>query len=270
MRLYSVAVASLRLALYLGWTSLLLPVQILAVNLPGRFKKRFPRFYHHSLWRPLGFKVRVHGEPSLIEPTLFVSNHTSYLDITILGGLIEGSFVAKREVAGWPLFGLLAKLQRTAFIDRRRGAIADGRDNIAGRLADGDNLILFPEGTSNDGNRVLAFKSALFAAVDAAGAKDLPVQPVSIAYTALDGMPLGRALRPFVAWYGDMELAPHLFVLLGLGHTTIDVVFHPPVAAADFASRKDLARHCHAAVAGGVAGALTGRRGMILVQAAAG
>jgi lyso-ornithine lipid O-acyltransferase len=264
----SVAVASLRLALYLGWTVLLLPLQILAVNLPGRFKKRFPRFYHRSLWRPLGFEVRVHGSPSAVEPTLFVCNHTSYLDITILGGLIEGSFVAKREVAGWPLFGLLAKLQRTAFIDRRRGASAEGRDNIAGRLADGDNLILFPEGTSSDGNRVLTFKSALFAAVDAS--RELPVQPVSIAYTGLDGMPLGRALRPFVAWYGDMELAPHLFELLGLGHATIDVVFHPPVAATAFASRKDLARHCHAAVAGGVAGALTGRRLGGLVEAAAG
>jgi 1-acyl-sn-glycerol-3-phosphate acyltransferase len=257
MRLGSVAVATFRLALYLGWTVVLLPVQVLAVNIPGRLKKRLPRFYHRSLWGPIGLDVRVRGTANPAEPTLFVANHTSYLDITVLGGLIEGCFVAKREVAGWPLFGLLAKLQRTAFIDRRRGAAANERDNIARRLAEGDNLILFPEGTSDDGNRVLAFKSALFAAVD--GRADLPVQPVSIAYTRLDGMPLGRALRPFVAWYGDMDLAPHLFTLLGLGRTTVDVVFHPPIAAAAFASRKELARHCHEAVAGGVAGALGGR-----------
>jgi lyso-ornithine lipid O-acyltransferase len=251
-------VAALRLSAYLGWTFLLLPVQMAAVVVPGRLKERLPRFYHRSLWRPIGLDIRVRGTPSPVRPTLFVVNHASYLDITVLGGLIEGCFVAKREVAGWPLFGLLAKLQRTAFVERRRGASAAERDHIAGRLATGDNLILFPEGTSSDGNRVLPFKSALFAALDAG--VDLPIQPVSIGYTRLDGMPLGRALRPLVAWYGDMELAPHLFTLLGLGRVTVEVVFHPPVRARDFGSRKDLARHCHEVVSGGVARALAGRQ----------
>ncbi len=253
----SVWVASVRLILYLGWTVILLPLQIVAVALPGRFKERLPRFYHRSLWRPIGIEVRVHGVRNAARPTLFVVNHASYLDITVLGGLIEGCFVAKREVAGWPLFGLLAKLQRTAFVERRRGATANERDHLARRIAGGDNLILFPEGTSNDGNRVLPFKSALFAAMQGSG--DLPIQPVSIGYTRLDGMPLGRALRPLVAWYGDMDLAPHLFTLLGLGKMTVDVFFHPTVRATDFPSRKDLARHCHEVVAGGVAGALAGR-----------
>jgi 1-acyl-sn-glycerol-3-phosphate acyltransferase len=256
-RIGSTWVAALRLLLYLGWTAILLPVQIVAVAVPGRLKERLPRFYHRSLWRPIGLDVRVKGLVSQARPTLFVVNHTSYLDITVLGGLIEGCFVAKREVAGWPLFGLLAKLQRTAFVERRRGATVGERDHIARRLASGDNLILFPEGTSSDGNRVLPFKSALFAALDAAAGP--PIQPVSISYTRLDGMPLGRALRPFVAWYGDMDLAPHLFTLLGLGRMTIDVVFHPAIRASDFSSRKDLARRCQEVVAGGVAGALTGR-----------
>ncbi len=256
-RIGSAWLASLRLFVYLGWTAILLPVQIAAVALPGRLKERLPRFYHRSLWLPIGIDVRVHGAPNVTRPTLFVVNHSSYLDITVLGGLIEGCFVAKREVAGWPLFGLLAKLQRTAFVERRRGATANERDHIARRLAGGDNLILFPEGTSNDGNRVLPFKSALFAALHASA--DLPIQPVSIGYSRLDGMPLGRALRPFVAWYGDMDLAPHLFTLLGLGRMTVDVTFHAPVTAGDFSTRKDLARHCHEVVVGGVAGALGGR-----------
>ncbi len=255
-RIGSSWLASFRLFVYLGWTAILLPVQIAAVALPGRLKERLPRFYHRSLWRPIGIDVRVHGAPNAGRPTLFVVNHSSYLDITVLGGLIEGCFVAKREVAGWPLFGLLAKLQRTAFVERRRGASANERDHIARRLAGGDNLILFPEGTSNDGNRVLPFKSALFAALQTSS--DLPIQPVSIGYSRLDGMPMGRALRPFVAWYGDMDLAPHLFTLLGLGRMTVDVAFHAPVTAADFATRKDLARHCHEVVSGGVAGALKG------------
>lgn len=257
LRLGSAWVASLRLFLYLGWTAILLPVQIVAVVIPGRLKERLPRFYHRMLWRPIGLEVRAHGTPNPARPTLFVVNHSSYLDVTVLGGLVEGCFVAKREVAGWPLFGLLAKLQRTAFVERRRGATADERDHIARRLGGGDNLILFPEGTSNDGNRVLPFKSALFAALEAS--EDLPIQPVSIGYTRLDGMPLGRALRPLVAWYGDMDLAPHLFVLLGLGRMTVDVVFHPTIRPSDFASRKDLARHCREIVAAGVADALAGR-----------
>lgn len=256
-RIGSASLATLRLLLYLGWTVVLLPVQIFAVAAPGRLKDRLPRFYHRSLWRPLGLRIAVQGAPNRGRPTLFVVNHSSYLDITVLGGLIEGCFVAKREVAGWPLFGLLAKLQRTAFVDRRRSAAANGRDHVAQRLAEGDSLIFFPEGTSNDGNRVLPFKSTLFAALDAR--RDLPIQPVSIAYTRLDGMPLGRALRPLVAWYGDMDLASHLFALLGLGRMTVEVVFHPVVAAERFASRKELARHCHGVIAGGVAGALTGR-----------
>ena len=113
------------------------------------------------------------------------------------------------------------------------------------RLENGDNLILFPEGTSSDGNAVLPFKSALFsvAQVEPHG-RPLLVQPVSLAYTRLDGMPVGRALRPYFAWYGDMTLAPHFWEVAGLGHTTVDVVFHSPVTIAGYESRKALADHC--------------------------
>src|SRR5206468_8064053 len=138
---------------------------------------------------------------------LFAANHISYTDITILGSLIPGSFIAKTEVAGWPFFGWLAKLQRSVFVDRRVHSTATQRDAISDRLAAGDALILFPEGTSGDGNRVLPFKSALFGALERG--KDLPpvtVQPVSLAYARLDGMPIGRLYRPFFAWYGSVEL----------------------------------------------------------------
>src|ERR1044071_8436357 len=146
----------------------------------------------------LGLRVRAIGRPTATRPVLFAANHVSYLDITIFGSLIAGSFIAKHEVAKWPLFGWLAKLQRSVFIDRRVRSTADQRDSIAARLAANEALILFPEGTSGDGNRVLPFKSALFSVADdipgraAAGA--VTVQPVSIAYTRLDGIPLGRVL----------------------------------------------------------------------------
>jgi hypothetical protein len=86
------------------------------------------------------------------------------------------------------------------------------------------------------------------------------VQPVSIAYTRLDGMPIGRRFRPLFAWYGAMAMAPHLWRVLGLGTIEVVVEFHPPTTLAACGSRKTLARYCEARVAGGLAGALTGRR----------
>jgi len=208
----------------------------------------------------LGIRVERRGRQSRVRPTLYVSNHTSYLDITVLGAVIPGSFVAKTEVAGWFFFGLLAKLQRSVFVERRPTRTADHRDEIGRRLAAGDNLILFPEGTSDDGNRVLPFKSALLAvAQETPGGAPLTVQPVTISYTRLDGLPLGRSLRPYVAWYGDMELASHLWRFAGLGRLTAVVHFHKPVTLADFGSRKALSEHCQREVARGLALALAGR-----------
>ncbi|HTH17463.1 MAG TPA: lysophospholipid acyltransferase family protein, partial [Magnetospirillum sp.] len=153
------------------------------------------------------------------------------------------------------------RIARTVFVDRKRGATARERDQLSSRLAAGDSLILFPEGTSSDGNRVLPFKSSLFAVAQATGPEGqlLPVQPVSVAYTRLDGRALGRALRPFYAWYGDMTLAGHLFAALGLGQLTVEVIFHPVVSLADFSDRKALSHHCHDVVSHGVVAALAGR-----------
>jgi 1-acyl-sn-glycerol-3-phosphate acyltransferase len=237
-----------------------MPIQALLIARRSSLAASLPIFYHRLCWRILGFRVIVRGERSARRPTLFVVNHVSYLDVTILGGLIKGFFVAKAEVAGWPLFGTLARLQRTVFVERQVRRSAEQRDVISSRLAAGDDLILFPEGTSSDGNRVLPFKSALFAAAEApVNGGTVAVQPVSIAYTRLNGMPMGRWLRPFFAWYGDMELAPHLWTLLGLGVVTINVEFHPVVTRAEFASRKELSQHCRRVVADGVAAALSGR-----------
>lgn len=250
-----------RLAIYLGFTVPMMGVQaaLLAAKLP--WCASFPRWYHRVCCRILGFRLEIRGEISEQRPTLFIVNHTSYTDITILGAVLAASFVAKTEVAGWPFFGWLAKLQRTVFVDRRaRNGAAQQRDALAQRLEAGDNLILFPEGTSNDGLRVLPFKSALFSVAEYKAHGDaLAVQPVSLTYARLDGMPIGRVLRPFVAWYGEMDLAPHLWELLGLGVITAVVEFHPVVTIAEFGSRKALAEHCRRAVAAGVVSALTGR-----------
>jgi 1-acyl-sn-glycerol-3-phosphate acyltransferase len=249
-----------RLLLYLALTLPLMPVQAVFVALGSSLAAGLPRAYHRLCWRILGFRVEAKGRQSERAPTLFVSNHVSYLDITILGGLIKGSFIAKSEVSSWPLFGTLARLQRTVFVERRARHSGAQRDIVSRRLTTGDDLILFPEGTSGDGNRVLPFKSALFGAAETliAGAP-VAVQPVSIAYVRLNGMPMGRFFRPFFAWYGDMEMASHLWALLALGTVTVNVEFHPVVTRASFASRKALAEHCQSIGAEGVASALSGR-----------
>jgi 1-acyl-sn-glycerol-3-phosphate acyltransferase len=245
--------------LYLAWTLSLMPVQGLGLALRRRWTRTFPAFYHRWCCRILGFEVRTIGTQTTLRPALFVSNHVSYADITVLGSLIAGSFVAKTEVADWPLFGWLAKLQRTVFVDRRVHSTAAQRDSMTARLAAGEALILFPEGTSSDGNRILPFKSALFGAAEAMQAT-MPViiQPVSIAYTRLDGIPLGRLLRPYFAWYGAAELAPHLWSMIGLGTVEVVVEFHATTHFADCGSRKALAQYCQARVAAGVAAALSG------------
>jgi len=249
-----------RLFGYVCLTLLLMPIQALFVALGGRIAERFPIVYHRCCCRLMGIDIAILGTMSRHRPTLFVSNHTSYLDITVLGALIPGSFVAKTEVAKWPLYGWLAKLQRTVFVDRKRNTSHLQRDQLQQRLAVGDNLILFPEGTSNDGNRVLPFRSALLSVAEASSAEaPLVIQPVSVAYVALNGIPMGHGLRPLVAWYGDMTLGPHLWQFSRLGKVTVVVEFHAPVDLKDAGSRKDLTRYCLAAVAHGVERALTGR-----------
>jgi lyso-ornithine lipid O-acyltransferase len=248
-----------RLLLYLCWTVVLMPVQIAGLLLRQPWVATFPVFYHRWCCRILGLRVRRIGRPITARPVLFAANHISYLDIEVFGSLIPGSFIAKNEVARWPLFGWLAKLQRSVFVDRQVRSTAAQRDAIAERLATGDALILFPEGTSGDGNRVLPFKSALFSVAERA-TEGLAVQPVSIAYTRLDGMPIGRRYRPLFAWYGAMAMAPHLWTLLGLGTIEVVVEFHPATTFAERGSRKALAQYCHERVARGVATALAGRR----------
>ncbi|MGF1608127.1 MAG: lysophospholipid acyltransferase family protein [Kiloniellales bacterium] len=252
--------ACVRLLIYGSFTFACMPLQAVAVLLGLDLRRSLPVWYHRRCCRILGIQVERRGRRSRVMPTLYVSNHTSYLDITVLGSLIPGSFVAKAEVARWPLFGWLAKLQRTVFIERRASRTGDHRSAITERLEQGDNLILFPEGTSDDGNRVLPFKSGLLAAAACEPqGQPLTVQPVTIGYTRLDGLPLGRHLRPLFAWYGDMDMAPHLWQLAGLGRLTVAVQFHPPVRLADFASRKALSEHCYRQVSAGLSRALAGR-----------
>ncbi len=257
--------AVVRLSLYAVWTLLLLPLQAVAVLLRLRAASSLPRLYHRGVCRIIGIELQVRGEQAPGKPMLFVANHASYLDITVLGALIRGSFIAKAEIADWPFFGLLAKLQRTVFIERRSAHAAKQRDEIARRLDAGDDLILFPEGTSSDGNRILPFKSALFSVAEReVGGKPLVVQPVSIAYLKLDGLPLGREWRPKIAWYGTMNMIAHAWSVFTLGKLTVEVGFHPPL---DMAAPADAGSGETAPLSGGLRRKLLAERSQAAVEA---
>jgi len=259
-RLGSTTLRIWRIAVFIAWTLPLMPVQGLGLALKRKWTVEFPCFYHRNVCRLLGLKVRPIGQPVSNRPVLFACNHIGYLDIPVLASLIPGSFVAKSEIAGWPLVGWLAKLQRSVFVDRQVRSTAQQRDAIAERLAAKDALILFPEGTSGDGNHVLPFKSSLFSVVfNKEIDEPITVQPVSIAYTRLDGLPIGRRLRPFFAWYGDMKLAPHAWNVLGLGTVEVTVEFHPPTTVAEWSSRKELSQFCYERISNGVSRLLAGR-----------
>ena len=242
------------------WTLLLLPVQAAALWLRRPLARSLPSFYHRGVSRILGLRIEVIGERWEDGATLYAVNHSSWLDIIVLSTVIPGSFVAKQEVASWPGVGLLAKLQRSVFIVRRASHSAEHRDEMVSRLESGDNLILFPEGTSSDGNRVLPFKSSFFGVAEKAiNGAPLPVQPLSVTYTRLGHLPLGRHMRPYFTWYGDMELGAHLWEALGLGPVTAVVQFHPVMTIATAGSRKVMSARCETLVRDGVSNALAGR-----------
>lgn len=227
----------------------------------------FRGFYYRVLCRLIGIDVVVRGTQSRAAPRLVVANHISYFDIVVLGSVVPGDFVAKADIANWPGFGWMAKAGQTIFIDRRRTATSAARDQIQERLDAGDTLIMFPEATSGDGNTMKPFKSALFTVAErhVMGAdgteRPVTVQPVSMAYTRLNGMPIGVGWRAFVAWYGDMEMMSHMWQIMRLGKLTAEVTFHPPVTLAQFASRKELAAHCDRVTRTGFARLLAGREG---------
>lgn len=223
---------------------------------------RIPLLWHRICCLLIGLEVRRYGGLADAGPTLYVCNHASYLDVPLMGASVRASFVAKSDVASWPVIGALSRLQDTVFIDRRRHSTHVQREALRRHFQAGRNLILFPEGTSGDGNRVLPFKTGLFSAADLlVRGRPVAVQPVTIAYSRLDGWSMGRALRPFFAWYGDMTLLDHLWTCLGFDRPGIDMVFHEPVQLADFGSRKELARHCETVIAQGLSDALSGRLG---------
>ena len=152
----------------------------------------------------IGVTCTAEGTP----PTagMIVSNHVSYLDIFVISGAVPCVFVAKKEIESWPLFGMMSHFAGTVFVDRERFAdIHRAGGEIEQVIAEGVVAVLFPEGTSSDGNQVLPFRSPFF---EFAGATGASLTPAHVSYQVKDGE-AGRE----VAYWGEMAMAPHVLNL---------------------------------------------------------
>ena len=264
LRLLGPTRAARRGASILAWTLPAAAIQAVCLLLPGRPKAVFARVYWAGVCRLLGLQVRVLGAPSAPSgrAVVFASNHSSWLDVPVLGGAVEACFVSKEEVGRWPVVSTVARLGRTVFVSRRAAGTGRERDAMRARLAAGDSLILFPEGTSSDGSRVLPFRSSFFSIVDSGGVDsggvgrgERPplIQPVSVVYDRVAWLPVGRAGRPVFAWYGDMDLGSHFWRVAQWRGLRVTVLLHAPVDPAAYASRKALAQAVWRTVADGAA-----------------
>ncbi len=245
-----------KLMLFAMLVILVVPTQGLILLITrGPFSYHLPTLWHAGVAKALGIRFTVTGTPNTGHQTLYMSNHLSYLDIPIIGGMIKASFVAKSEVEGWALFGFLATLQQTAFIQRKRSEIKKQKNSLQARIEDGQSLIIFPEGTSTDGREVLPFKSSLFSLVLFEGNDDLYIQPVSVSLLTTDKItPKTQDDLDLYAWHRDMdmELGSHLWRFAKARGATLNLNFHKPLRAKDYTDRKILAKTCHERVSMGL------------------
>ncbi len=248
IRLVAVAVTMLTMILVLA------PLQLASIAFGWRLQQVIPHIFHTVLCAVIGIRIHEIGERSKTAPLLILSNHASWLDILVIGAKTPVVFVAKSEVAKWPFFGWLARMQRTIFVEReRRQSTGATAREIGDRMVSGDAVVLFAEGTSSDGIRVLPFRSALVGSVHHALGESthhdkVMVQPMSLAYVGFGGLPVGRALHERIAWYGDVDLVPHLVGILTSGAIDVTVTWGEAVAYDMSADRKAIARHAENAV----------------------
>lgn len=234
-----------RLVSIVLWTLIAIPIQAVLLVLPGRGKIAFAKAYHRTLCWLIGLRIQVVGEPSKAKPVLFVSNHTSWLDVLVLGAVLEACFVAKHEVGTWPVIRTVARLGRTVFVSRTRTGTKGEAEGIRERLAAGDSLVLFPEGTTSDGGRVLPFRSAFLSVADSARI----VQPVSVVFDRLGGLPACRRDRPLFAWYGDTDIFTHFWRLARRSNARATVILHGAMDPAEWQDRKALTAACAGVIA---------------------
>ncbi len=236
----------LKFIIFIFLTIFLIFLKIFLQFFTKKVSQNIVQIFHKLVLWLANIKVEVIGNRNLNnEPTLFVSNHLSYLDIPVLGSTLNGRFIAKEEISKWPVIGYLSKVGNTIFINRNLRFLRTNKSIIFDHISRGDNIILFPEGTTSDGIRVIKFKSSLFTSLEQ---KNILIQPIVVKYKSINGMPLNRWLKPIIAWYGDMDLKPHLVNILKLFSIKVKIIFLPALNGRDFTNRKDMTSTLHHAI----------------------
>ena len=230
------------------------------LGLPNRWKilSRLNRNYTLLLRLILNIKVTIAGDADQLERGGYVviANHVSYVDGIVLGSIFPIVFVSKREVKKWPIVGQWNVLCGTIFINRqRKNEVGTMVREMTRKLRQEANVLLFPEGTSTNGEKMLPFQTVPLAAP--LRSRSIIV-PVTLAYTTIDEQPVTAVNRDFVYWYGDMDFVTHFWDLLGRRGVEVLVTLHPKIEcfryADNSAGRKKLAEDCYNRVLGRVRG----------------
>lgn len=251
LRIVRLCRGTLKLTLFFVHTLLCAGLQSLILIFARKQKNvcRLPRLWHAGACRIFGIRTLIKGSPCKDDNILYVSNHLSYLDIPVIGRILTCYFVAKKEVSGWPGFGFLAKTQKTLFIERSAAGLKEAGEKIEKHVKKGENLVVFPEGTSTDGQDVLPFKSSLF---NFTMISDSPIhiQPFTIRLRSVNGQPVeSQELRDLYAWHGDMELLPHLWAFACSKGAEVELTFHPLTDVKKYSDRKSLSKAAYQMVA---------------------
>ena len=234
----------IRLIIFFLLTLALLPFQFIIVFFIKNYTYIIPHFYHKICRIIFGIKVKTFGKVSIKFPILLISNHASYLDIIILGSLFKTSFVAKKEVSRWPLLGILAKLQNTVFIDRKIFSLKEQENQIINNINKKKNLVIFPEGTSSDGNKVLSFKSSLFNIFEKEHNFKIPIQTITIVYKKTNKNLINEKERSNLTWHSDMDFIPNMVQVLKKKSIEVEVIINDSFLPQKKRDRKKIALHC--------------------------
>lgn len=229
----------------------IVPTQALALALTnGPGSTRVALRFHRWVRAVLGMRVAIRGTPARAARVVFACNHLSYLDVAVLGSVLRATFVAKNDVRGWPLAGVLARLQNSVFVSRDPRRASEIVEAMRAALAVEHRLVVFAEGTTSDGSRVLPFKSSAFAALTDPALEDVAIQPVTIELLAVDGRAIDDGGdRDRYAYYGDATLVPHMVGFMRGAGASVRLTFHAPLQRLPDDTRKTLAARAHARVA---------------------
>lgn len=238
--------ATLKLLILVIWMLVcLIPLAIAFKLRKFRLRDRVMTFACAGMLRIIGIKTNVTGVTSAIRPLLMVSNHVSYLDVLVMNAKASIHFTPKIEISGWPVLKTIARMSGSVYVDRRPEKLREGKNDIVTALSGGNMVCVFPEATTGNGLHMVPFKSGFFSIADETiNGEELSIQPVAITYSTIRGLPIDTTQWPAIAWYGDMELMPHLWNLLKITPIEAELVFMEPVTMAQHGDRKKLAAYC--------------------------